>query len=224
MLRLTNALIKKGGSDDSYGVALNPVTGDAVRLGTISDYLASETVPDLLLPIHTKMKRCVVEDDSTIAYYLGQNDSTKKANGDAAVLDGTDGQVMVEMTKGHYWKVEFSDGYIIIQLSPTYKAGWNYFAPNQFMGAYEAQVYDHGVGIIGGRTGITVAAEDKLCSVSGTKAKTNETRAEYRTLAAAGHILEGVEVPKKTIMYGFFQDIELESGKVEAVSLARTLE
>ena len=46
----------------------------------------------------------------------------------------------------------------------------------------------------------------------------------YIDLAAAGHILEEVEVPKKTIMYGFFQDIELESGKVEAVSLARTLE
>lgn len=49
------------------------------------------------LPIQSKMRRCVLRDNGTIAYYLHANDSTKKEDGSPAKLDGTDGQVMVEI-------------------------------------------------------------------------------------------------------------------------------
>ena len=49
------------------------------------------------LPIQSLMRRCVLRDNGTIAYYLHANDSTKRDNSAAANLDGTDGQVMVEL-------------------------------------------------------------------------------------------------------------------------------
>ena len=189
-LGLTLPVIGEDGSDDSYGLAWNEDTGVFTRLGTIDSYSATysnkpfSNVPDYLLPIQIGMKRCVMEDDGTVAYYLHPTDSTKKANGDAAVLDGTDGQVMVEIPE-HWWKYEKSGNVHYWWVSPSQKSGWNKF-DTAYIGAYEAQVYDHSVGsIIGGSTSITVAAEDKLCSVAaGVTAHTNETRAEYRTLAS----------------------------------------
>ena len=53
------------------------------------------------LPVQSRMRRCVVADDGSVVYYLDANDSTKKEDGTAAVLDGTDGQVMVEVPE-HY--------------------------------------------------------------------------------------------------------------------------
>ena len=53
------------------------------------------------LPIHSNMRRCLVLDDGTVNYYLDANDSTLKEDGTPAVLDGTDGQVMVEIQE-HY--------------------------------------------------------------------------------------------------------------------------
>lgn len=53
------------------------------------------------LPVQSLMRRCVVADDGSVVYYLDANDSTKKEDGTAAVLDGTDGQVMVEVPE-HY--------------------------------------------------------------------------------------------------------------------------
>ena len=55
------------------------------------------------LPIQSKMRRCVVADDGTVVYYLHPTDSRYKENGDNAVLDGSVGQVMVEIPD-HYVK------------------------------------------------------------------------------------------------------------------------
>lgn len=49
------------------------------------------------LPVQSLMRRCVLRDDGTIAYYLHANDSTKMDNSAESKLDGTDGQVMVEI-------------------------------------------------------------------------------------------------------------------------------
>lgn len=49
------------------------------------------------LPIQSKMRRCILKDDGTVNYYLHANDSTKRDTGSNAVLDGTDGMVMVEL-------------------------------------------------------------------------------------------------------------------------------
>lgn len=60
------------------------------------------------LPVQSEMKRCVVQDDGTVNYYLDENDSTKKADGTVAVLDGTDGQVMVQIPR--YWRKSEAKG------------------------------------------------------------------------------------------------------------------
>lgn len=49
------------------------------------------------VPCHAKMRRCLLNDDGTVNYYLGSADSTKRDTGAAADLTGASGQVMVEM-------------------------------------------------------------------------------------------------------------------------------
>lgn len=49
------------------------------------------------LPVQSMIRRCVLDDDGEVNYYLHANDSTKQDNGASATLDGSDGQVMVEL-------------------------------------------------------------------------------------------------------------------------------
>lgn len=49
------------------------------------------------LPLQSLMRRCILKDDGTVNYYLHANDSTKRDNGAAANLDGSDGQYMDEL-------------------------------------------------------------------------------------------------------------------------------
>ncbi len=49
------------------------------------------------LPVQSLMRRCILKDDGTVNYYLNANNSALRDNGAAANLDGTDGQVMVEL-------------------------------------------------------------------------------------------------------------------------------
>lgn len=52
--------------------------------------------------IQSRLKRCVLNADGSVNYYLSPTDSTKKKDGTDAVLDGTDGNVMVEIPKFYY--------------------------------------------------------------------------------------------------------------------------
>jgi hypothetical protein len=53
----------------------------------------------VITSIHEGMRRCILNDSGKVVYYLDENDSTKKADGTSANIDGTDGQVMVEIPK-----------------------------------------------------------------------------------------------------------------------------
>ena len=101
------------------------------------------------LPIQSKMRRCVLRDNGTVAYYLHANDSTKRDTGAAAKLDGTDGQVMVEIP-AHYRKFEVDGTKFRCLLSEHALPGFHYRS------AYEAAV-DR-----------TVSATPKLASVVNT--------------------------------------------------------
>ena len=68
------------------------------------------------LPVQSLMKRCILADDGTVVYYLDPSDSTKKADGTNAVLDGTDGQVMVEVPT-HYRRCTLYDTYYDVEIS-----------------------------------------------------------------------------------------------------------
>lgn len=55
------------------------------------------------LPIQSRMRKCLLKDNGTVNYYLDANNSTLKEDGTPALLDGTDGQIMVEIPR-HYRK------------------------------------------------------------------------------------------------------------------------
>jgi hypothetical protein len=73
-------------------------------------------------------------------YYLGENDSTKKEDGNAAVLDGTDGQVMVEVPE-HYRKTSLNaaQGYMDTEIS-LYPFDGAVRVPRYLISAYEASL------------------------------------------------------------------------------------
>jgi hypothetical protein len=48
------------------------------------------------------MKRCVLNADGSVNYYLNPSDSTQKADGSAANINGADGNVMVEIPKFYF--------------------------------------------------------------------------------------------------------------------------
>jgi hypothetical protein len=86
------------------------------------------------------MRRCLLLDDGTVNYYLDPTDSTKKADGTAAVLDGTDGQVMVEIP-AHYRKFEMDGTINRCYLSESALSGYH-LVPKAYRSAYHA--YNNG--------------------------------------------------------------------------------
>jgi hypothetical protein len=57
------------------------------------------------LPIQKKLKRFVENTDGSVKYYLHQNNSRNKESGAAAVIDSTDGNVMLEKPE-YYFRLE----------------------------------------------------------------------------------------------------------------------
>lgn len=84
---------------DWYGVEV-----DTTVLNPVLPRIGSTTLHKSV-PIQAGMRRCLLNDDGTVNYYLDASDSTLKEDGTAAVLDGTDGQVMDEIPD-HYYKIE----------------------------------------------------------------------------------------------------------------------
>src|SRR5690606_17773872 len=78
-------------------------------------------------------------DDGSVNYYLDQNDSTLKEDGTPALLDGTDGQVMVEIPE-HYIKFETDGNIRRVMMSQYFLEGFNR-VPKAYLSAYEATVY-----------------------------------------------------------------------------------
>jgi len=86
-----------------YGVSWDESADTYVRTGSTAGQTCGVTLADAFLPVHRRMRGCVVKDDGTVAYYLCATDWTKKEDGTTASnLDGTDGQVMVEIPKFWY--------------------------------------------------------------------------------------------------------------------------
>ena len=128
--------------------------------------------------IASRMRRCVLNADGTVNYYLDAADSTKKEDGTDAVLDGTDGNVMVQVPKfwykyeykdnEHHWSItdDPASGY---DVHPAFVRGGGE-VDYRYVGAYQASINDAG---------------DKLESVSGKFCVAGKTRDEFRQLAAA---------------------------------------
>ena len=79
-------------------------------------------------PIIKSIKPCVLSADGTVKYYLQKDDYTKKEDGTASVLDGSDGDIMVEIPKTGYrlWNDE-NYQYVSVTEDPN-KEGYCYYA------------------------------------------------------------------------------------------------
>lgn len=84
------------------------------------------------------MKRCLLLDDGTVNYYLDPNDSSLKEDGTAAALDGSDGQVMVEIPEYYRKCTDNTDeSYYDVEISLYEFAGATKI-PKRYVGAFEA--------------------------------------------------------------------------------------
>ena len=158
----------------TYGVEWNSATDTYLRTGAASGVANSTSYAGA---IQTQMRRCVLNANGTVKYYLHPTDSTKKADGTAAIINGTDGNVMVEIPKFwykyehvsgvHKWSITDGNHDPDYEVHPAFIRGGvekNY----RYYPAYE------GFNLSG-----------KLISGSGRTPTVNQTRAQFRILAAA---------------------------------------
>ena len=153
----------------AYGISWDYATDTYIRTGA-KGYTA----------IQSQMRRCVLNADGTVNYYLHPNNSNFKEDGTPSVLTGADGNVMVEIPR-HYIKVETVGTVDSFSVSLTPEAGyvldpaflkWNgttmVEVPYRYFRAYE--------GFVSG---------GKLLSVSGVTPTRSQTIATFRTQAMA---------------------------------------
>lgn len=149
-------------------------------------------------PIHTAMRRCVMNDAGVVQYYLSDTDSTKKADGSAATLTGADGQVMVEIPRFYTRRVKVG-GVTTWSMSAVPRTGFDLHpaflkdgveVSHRYIGAYDAcywdatdSTYKSGLNLDDLTASLDLNA-DKLSSVSGVYPIVGVTRAECRSLAA----------------------------------------
>lgn len=120
-------------SADWYGIEWDIMNANGImkRIGNMN-YHAS-------LPVQSLMRGCMLLDDGTVNYYLHPTNWTLRADGiTAAVHDGSEGQVMVEIPDHWLLFEEDADGYTKrVKLSHTALAGY-IFRPRCYVSAYEA--------------------------------------------------------------------------------------
>ena len=202
MTALSNGGIPLAAIANTYGVSWDESGQTYVRTGALAAMPCSQTLADALLPIQAAMRRCILNDAGEVQYYLGATDSTKREDGVlASVLDGTNGQVMTQIP-AFYYKYGFAGTTHTWEISLTPADGFSLhpaFIKNgvavdyRYIGAYEGIGYDNGTtayidcGTAAANNwagGAIDLANDKLGSVSGFAPMMDETRAEFRAIAA----------------------------------------
>lgn len=150
---------------------------------------------------HENMRRCVMDDNGQVVYYLDPHDSSYKEDGEEADLEGGDGQVMVEIPK--FWiKTEFRGDWQYRYVSPIELDGYEVHPAFKPVIDGEEQEVDYiYVGAFGGavfsasndewidglnqddNTDRVGLSGDHLGSVKGTFPMVGLQRSEFRTLA-----------------------------------------
>lgn len=82
------------------------------------------------LPIQSKMRGCLLDDDGNVVEYLDSKSWT------AATRDGSKGQVMVEIPK-HYRKFSYDGNIMSVRISELPLEGYH-IVPKMYVSAYEA--------------------------------------------------------------------------------------
>ena len=140
------------------------------------------------LPVHNQIKACVLPDNGTVNYYLKADDWTKKADGTASNLTGTDGQVMIEIP-AFYWKFETDGNVRRVMLSQYPLTGYTAVAKT-YVSAYEAALQRTGLKLASVkntttdfRGGSNNTAWDAAYNTMLGRPVTNLSRTNYRTYA-----------------------------------------
>jgi hypothetical protein len=118
-----------------YGVQYTEQDSDnTVRINSTGDTTLHHT-----LPIQSLMRRCVTKKGKVI-YYLHPENSELKADGTPAKLDGTDGNVMVEIPEFFYkFEEDTSGSSKVVKVKLSQDAFPDYiFSPKRYTSAYEA--------------------------------------------------------------------------------------
>lgn len=118
-VKVSSLLARAGGGGSAsdvytgpYGFSWDSATDTYIRTGA-SGYTS----------IQSKMRRCVLNVDGTVNYYLHPTNSNFKADGTLAVLTGADGDVMVEIPR-FYVKIETVGSVDSISISLTHEVGY----------------------------------------------------------------------------------------------------
>ena len=120
------------GNDPEYGVRHDKTSSssDLERIGNLNLHVS--------LPVQSGMRRCLLNDDGTVNYYLDPDDSTLKADGTPADLTGADGQFMVEIPE-HWRKYVSETDYEEFWLSAVEVEGYEH-VPTMYVSADEASM------------------------------------------------------------------------------------
>lgn len=116
--------------DYYYGIQWDTLIADSActRVGRV-DLNSS-------LPIQSLMRRCMLMDNGVVNYYLDQTNSNFQDNGAPAILDGSDGQVMVEIPEFFIrFEMEGTKRRCLMSLYPL--PGFNKIG-KMYISAYEA--------------------------------------------------------------------------------------
>lgn len=110
----------------SYGIERDytNISPNCIRIGNLDLHRN--------LPIQSKMRGCLLDDDGNVVEYLPENDWT------TATRDGSKGQVMVEIPM-HYRKFETKATKYIVRLSEHPLPGYHQ-VPQMYVSAYEASI------------------------------------------------------------------------------------
>ena len=110
----------------SYGIEKDYTnsSSDCIRIGNLDLHRS--------LPIQSKMRGCLLDDDGNVVEYLPKNDWT------TATRDGSKGQVMVEIPM-HYRKFETKGTKYIVRLSEYPLSGYHQVS-KMYVSAYEASI------------------------------------------------------------------------------------
>ena len=163
------------------GLAWNESTDTYQRLGSLAGLATGASPGNGNLPVQSKLRGCLLLENGTVNYYLNDYDWNYKASGAASKLDGTDGQVMVEIQafyikyekygNWHAWYVSLYPlpGYVI---HPAFIKNGVQVA-YRYIGAYEGVLYDNSASIYANglylpADTVTFTAGTKTIAVAGT--------------------------------------------------------
>ena len=173
---VVNTATTKASFSIQYGLQWNNTADTYTRLGaavgwtTGADFTNNETIQSL-------MRRCVLNTNGTVNYYLSATDSTKKEDGvTASNLTGADGNVMVEIPK--FW-VKYDNTTSAKQMWISTAAAVGYVVHPAFVKNGVEVDYRYYRAYKGSVSGT------KLISRSGVAAAGNETIVAFRTKARA---------------------------------------